>query len=27
VATAPRSLSVVGPFDESSFDAGALGLG
>ncbi|HEY6622713.1 MAG TPA: pitrilysin family protein, partial [Acidimicrobiales bacterium] len=27
VATAPRSLSVVGPFDEASFDADALGLG
>jgi predicted Zn-dependent peptidase len=27
VATAPRSLSVVGPFDESSFDVDALGLG
>jgi predicted Zn-dependent peptidase len=27
VATAPRSLSVVGPFDEASFDTDALGLG
>lgn len=27
VATGPRSLSVVGPFDESSFDVDALGLG
>jgi predicted Zn-dependent peptidase len=27
VVAAPRTLSVVGPFDESDFDAGALGLG
>ncbi|HXA32416.1 MAG TPA: pitrilysin family protein [Acidimicrobiales bacterium] len=27
VAAGPRSLSVVGPFDESSFDVDALGLG
>ncbi len=27
LASAPRSLSVVGPFDESSFDVDALGLG
>jgi predicted Zn-dependent peptidase len=27
VASGPRSLSVVGPFDESSFDVDALGLG
>jgi predicted Zn-dependent peptidase len=27
VATAPRSLSVVGPFDEAAFDTNALGLG
>ena len=24
---APRTLSVVGPVDEDSFDVGALGLG
>ena len=27
VAAAPRTLSVVGPFDEAAFDADALGLG
>jgi predicted Zn-dependent peptidase len=27
VVAAPRTLSVVGSFDESDFDAGALGLG
>ena len=27
VVAAPRTLSVVGPFDESDFDGGALGLG
>jgi len=27
VVAAPRTLSVVGPFDEADFDAGSLGLG
>jgi predicted Zn-dependent peptidase len=27
VATGPRALSVVGPFEASSFDVDALGLG
>jgi predicted Zn-dependent peptidase len=27
VVAAPRTLSVVGPFDESDFDATSLGLG
>jgi predicted Zn-dependent peptidase len=27
LVAAPRTLSVVGPFEESDFDAGALGLG
>jgi hypothetical protein len=27
LAASPRTLSVVGPFDESEFDAAALSLG
>lgn len=27
LAAAPRTLSVVGPFDEGDFDSRALGLG